>query len=157
MIEDSPDAFIQRWRAHAAEVQLFARTEGSPLLECMAGGAIVQLLERTGPYQAGPGRRRVILNAMVERLEPSSEGASGLEVDGLGDLRGRGRVVDRDGALAVVDCGVPVVVAVLGDAGELPATGERVAFEVLPPVHGFVVPDPSSRRRLVPESPDDAM
>lgn len=157
MIEDSPDAFIQRWRGHAAEVQIFARTEGSPLLECMAGGAIVQLLDRTGPYVAGPGRRRVILNAMVERLEPAADAGPALEVDGLGALRGRGRVVERDGALAVVDCGVPVVVALLGDGNEAPATGDQVAFEVLPPVHGFVVPDPASRRRLMPESPDDAM
>jgi hypothetical protein len=160
MIEDSPESFIQRWRAFAADVQLFARTEGSPLLECMANGVIVQLLDRTGPYIAGPGRHRVILNPTVERLtgvEPGAEGAS-LEVTGLGELRGAGRVIGGEGRLTVVDCGVPLVVSVMDEAAERFEDGSLVRFEGVPPVHGFVVLETTRSRRVdAGESADDAM
>ena len=160
MIEESPEAFIQRWRAHAADVQLFPRTEGSPLLECLAGGSILQLLDRTGPYVAsGAGRRHVILNPMVEALEPNLDGVSGLEVSGLGALAGSGRVVMCEGRMSVVDCGgVPFVVAVVGDDAQELEAGGYVRFTALPPVHGFVVPEErSSQRRDAGESADDAM
>ena len=45
MIEESPEAFIARWAEHAAYVQLFPHTEGSPLLEARAGNAVVQLFD----------------------------------------------------------------------------------------------------------------
>jgi len=158
MIEDSPEAFVQRWRRHAAEVQLFPRTEGSPLLECMAAGTIVQLLDRSGPYTSGPGPRRVILNAMVDRLEPAVDEHASLEVAGLGKLRGTGRVVDHEGGITVIDCGVPVVVAVMDAAAEPFDEGRHVTFDVLPPVHGFVLPDASgSRSGASFEDTDDAM
>lgn len=158
MIEDSPESFIQRWRAFAAEVQLFARTEGSPLLECMADGVILQLLDRTGPYIAGPGRHRVILNPMVDRLVEAEGEDVELEVTGLGQLRGAGRVIGGEGRLTVVDCGVPLVIAVMDDDAERFDEGRLVRFEGLPPVHGFIVPErSSSHRRDAGESADEAM
>ena len=158
MIEDSPEGFVQRWRSFAAEVRLFARTEGSPLLECMADGVILQLLDRSGPYASGPGLRHVILNPMVERLTVAEEEVTSLEVAGLGELRGTGRVIAGEGKLTVVDCGVPLVVAVMDDSSERFEEGRYVSFEVLPPVHGFVVPQaPRSQRRDAGESADDAM
>jgi len=158
MIEDSPESFIQRWRAFAADVRLFARTEGSPLLECMADGVILQLLDRTGPYIAGPGPNRVILNPMVERLAAAEGVDVELEVTGLGELRGAGRVIGGEGRLTVVDCGVPLVIAVMDGDAERFDEGRFVRFESLPPVHGFIVPPTSrSHRRDAGESADEAM
>ncbi|MEJ2666045.1 MAG: hypothetical protein P8Z81_02915 [Deinococcales bacterium] len=158
MIEESPEGFIQRWREYAADVQLFPRTEGSPLLECLAAGAILQLLDRTGPYLAGSGRQRVILNPMVERLSPNPDQLTSLEVSGLGALKAAGRVIAGEGRMSVVDCGVPLVVAVVGEDGERFDAGGYVQFEVLPPVHGFVIRDETrSKRRDAAENTDEAM
>ncbi|MFO7545037.1 MAG: hypothetical protein R6W77_06035 [Trueperaceae bacterium] len=83
MIEDSVDAFVTRWRGHAAEVELFPRHEGSPLLECRAGTALLQLFERTGPYLWRPGPGRVIIHPITEALEVIAEdGADGHHVWG---------------------------------------------------------------------------
>lgn len=158
MIEESPEGFIQRWREYAADVQLFPRTEGSPLLECLAAGAIVQLLDRTGPYLASSGHRRVILNPMVEQLLPNPQQATSLEVSGLGALKGAGRVIAGEGRMSVVDCGVPLVIAVMGEDGERYDAGRYVQFEVLPPVHGFVIAEEARLpRRDVAENTDEAM
>jgi hypothetical protein len=158
MIEDSPESFVQRWRAFAADVQLFARTEGSPLLECMADGVILQLLDRTGPYIAPPGPHRVILNPMVERLTEADGEDVELEVTGLGELRGSGRVIGGEGRVTVVDCGVPLVIAVMGDDAAPVEEGRFVRFEGLPPVHGFLVPQTShAQRRDALDSADEAM
>jgi hypothetical protein len=156
MIEDSPESFIQRWRSFAAEVQLFARTEGSPLLECLAAGVILQLLDRTGPYIAGPGPCRVILNPMVERLAEAEGEDVELDVTGLGELRGAGRVIGGEGRLTVVDCGVPLVIAVMDDDAERFDEGRYVRFEGLPPVHGFIVQQ-TGHRREARESIEEAM
>ena len=158
MIEDSPESFVQRWRAFAAEVDLFARTEGSPLLECMADGVILQLLDRTGPYIAAPGRHHVILNPMVERLTEVDGEEVELEVTGLGELRGSGRVIGGEGRVTVVDCGVPLVIAVMSDGAAPVEEGRYVRFEGLPPVHGFLVPQSSrTHGRDAHDSADDAM
>ena len=158
MIEDSPEAFIQHWRSYAAEVQVFARTEGSPLLECRANGVIVQLLDRGGPYVTAPGTHRVILNPVVEALSAAAEPARSLEVAGLGQLQGTGEVLVSEGRICVVDCGVPLVVAVMAEDAERFEPGRYVRFEGLPPVHGFVVPPSAgARRREAGENTDDAM
>lgn len=157
VIEESPESFVQRWRSYAAEVQLFPRTEGSPLLECRVGDTILQLLDRTGPYVAAPGTRRVILNPMAERLEPADDEVRALEAAGLGALRGSGCVIGGDGRLTVVDCGVPVVVAVMDEAAPRFPEGRFVSFEGLPPVHGFVVEEQRWQRSGMPENTDDAM
>jgi len=162
VIEESPEGFIQRWREYAAEVQVFPRTEGSPMLECLAAGAILQVLDRTGPYQGGSGRRRVIINPMVETLEPLPEPARRLEVSGLGTLEAAGQLVAREGRMAVVDCGVPLIVAVLGDGeaaeGGSLEEGGFVRFTSVPPVHGFVIQELRRDHRAdAGESADDAM
>lgn len=160
MIEESPEGFIQRWRGHAARVELFARPEGSPLLECRAGPAILQVLERTGPYRARPGAARLILNAVVDRLEPVDDGdgggADGLEVLGLSRVRATGVVVAAEDGAVVVDCGVPLVVTPLERAAPPPRAGQRVQFESLPPIHAFLVPEEGARRRR-DESPDEVL
>jgi len=159
MIEESPESFIARWREHAADVELFPRTEGSPLLEARAGGALVQLFERTGPYLGRPGPAKVIIHAVtdaVERLEGEAE--PGIEVTGLSRFQACGRVVAAEGRVAVVDAGVPVVVGVLGHVGSPPRLGDTVRFTSRPPAHGFVVvADTPSVLRRREEHHDDAI
>lgn len=81
MIEDSVDAFVTRWRGHAAEVELFPRHEGSPLFECRAGTAVLQLFERTGPYLWRPGAGRVIIHPVTDHLEVVSGEAAPASAD----------------------------------------------------------------------------
>ncbi len=141
MFEDSPEAFVSRWQRHAADVELFPHREGSPLLECRAGDAILQLFERTGPYLSRPGRQRTILHPVTTELEllPDGSAAPELTTTGISSLIATGTVVTVEGDVVVIDAGVPLVVGV---AGELPAglvPGRLVRFVGAAPVHGFVV------------------
>ncbi len=141
MFEDSPEAFISRWQRHAAEVELFPHIEGSPLLECRAGNALLQLFERTGPYVSRPGPQRAIIHPItdaLEKLEPGS-GPPELTALGISRLEARGTVVVIEDGIVVVDAGAPLVVGVLGDRPIQISVGDFVHFESASPVHGFVV------------------
>lgn len=160
MIEDSPEGFVSRWREHAAVVELFPHTEGSPLLECRVGEALVQLFERTGPYLARPGPARVIIHPVAERVERVAEGEDdrpGVEVTGVSRIEACGKVVKVDGELLVIDAGVPLVVAAL----ELPERdfrpGESVWFASRAPVHGFVLHDDRRASPRREEHHDDSI
>lgn len=156
MIEESPEAFVLRWRHRAANAELFSRTEGSPLLECRLGDALVQLFERTGPYLARPGNRRLVVNPCTLAFEPEELELRAIEATGLGRIRASGVVLERDGLTACVDCGVPLVVSLLERGADIPAEGRPVRFESVGPIHGFVLP-PEGKGRRRDESPDDAM
>lgn len=160
MIEESPEAFIARWAEHAAYVQLFPHTEGSPLLEARAGNAVVQLFERTGPYLARPGPARVIIHAVTEEVERLARGGAepGIEVTGLSRFEAQGEVVAVHAPLAVIDAGVPLVVAVLNERGAPLAVGDVVRFRNEPPAHGFVL-EGEGRRQPAPgqEHHDDTI
>lgn len=159
MIEDSPETFVQRWRPFAAEARLFARTEGSPLLEAEVGGAVLQLFERTNPYVGEPGSARVVVHPVVERIERADEagapGAGGkrMEVPARGALTAVGPVLMRDDALLVVDAGAPLVVAAVTAPPDDIGPGAWVRFTAEPPIHAFVLPKP----RSTAPSPDDAL
>ena len=144
MIEDSPEAFIARWREHAATVELFPHTEGSPLLEARAGQTLVQLFERTGPYLGRPGRAQVIIHPVTESVERVSEEEDvqlGIEVTGVSRFEVLARVIAVEGRVAVMDAGVPLVVGVLQHEGAPLVPGELVRFSNRPPAHGFVLVD----------------
>ncbi len=140
MIEDGPEAFVQRWRTYAADAVLFARPEGSPLLEAELGGAVLQLLERTNPYLAVPGTARLLVNATVVRVEPCDEPERELSVPSRGALAGRGVVLEREGRLLAVDAGAPLVLACDDTPGDGVGPGTVVRFEAAAPLHGFVLP-----------------
>lgn len=145
MIEEAPEAFMQRWRKYAADAVLFARPEGSPLLEASLGSTIVQMLERTNPYLAVPGRARLLVNASASRIDGADDGPEELSVPSRGRLAGRGRVLEREGRLVVVDAGWPVLIEIPGDT-EVPLDeGAWIVFEAAAPLHGFVLP-PERRR-----------
>jgi len=141
MFEDSPEAFISRWQRHAAEVEVFPRIEGSPLVECRVGNALLQLFERTGPYISRPGRRSVIIHPITDALEKLEEGSGPPELAaaGISRLEARGSVVAIEDRIVVIDAGAPLVVGVLGDRPNGVAIGDYVHFESASPVHGFVV------------------
>lgn len=141
MFEDSPEGFIARWQRHAADVELFPHREGSPLLECRAGTAILQLFERTGPYLSRPGLQRAILHPLtreLRRLAPDEE-ERGLVPTGISALDVVGEVRALEGSMVVVDAGAPLVVGVLGSLPDGLAVGDLVRFEADAPIHGFVV------------------
>ncbi len=158
MVEESPESFISRWRHYAAEVEMFAHTEGSPLLECRAGEAVLQLLERTGPYLSRPGPAKVIINPGTNRLEPVSEpdAAPSIESRGLSDIVAVGTVVAREGHIVVIDAGVPLVAYVRDVGAPAPVEGAKVRLASDGPIHGFVLAQQHAPLRR-PEAVDEGI
>lgn len=151
MIEDSVEGFVARWRNHAVRATAFGRAEGSPLLELAIGDAVLQALERTGPYLAPAGPVLAVVHAVTDAFHPADGQERRLEAVGLGGVELVGPVVERDGPLCVVDAGAPVVVALDGAAGAtVPDVGTWVACVGAAPVHAFVVPAPRRRADGVP-------
>lgn len=155
MVEESLEAFVQRWRAFAAEARLFARPEGSPLLEAAVHGAILQLFERTNPYLGTPGSAHVVVHPVTDRVQRTDTAEKRLEVPSRGALRARGLVLEREDPILVVDAGAPLVAAVEETPDPSILAGEWVTFDAAAPIHGFVLP----RRRVpsAPSSTDDAL
>lgn len=141
MLEDSVEGFIARWRAHATDGLAFARAEGSPLLEVAVGDAVVQLFERTGPYDAPTGPVHLILHAVATRWSAADGGEPLLVAVGPASMRVEGRVVEREPPFVVVDAGVPLVLALEPQDESLvvPEAGAWLACETLAPAHGFVI------------------
>lgn len=142
VFEESPDGFISRWRNHAAPVRVFSRTEGIPLLEVEAGGAILQILERTGPYLATPGMAKVIINPTAHSVEVHQGGKRSIDATGIGQIRACGTISYREDPFLVVDIGVPMVLGVIEPLPDEAQPGAWVSFEAVPPIHGFVLPEP---------------
>ena len=57
-LESSETEFASRYAAFAAQGTLYPGREGSPLLEFSAGGRVLYLFDRSGPYAARPGPAR---------------------------------------------------------------------------------------------------
>jgi len=155
MVEDGVDALVARFRAHAADVVVTARVEGSPLLECLTEEVVLHLFERTGPYLVAGGPARVIVQpetATLTRLEADDPSPiRSLEVTAVSAIAASGVVRACDAPFVVVDAGLPLVVAV----DTLPADlreGDRVRFQSRAPLHGFVLPP---ERRGGGLSPDE--
>ena len=159
MVEESPESFISKWRRHAAQVELFAHTEGSPLLECGFGDVVMQLFERTGPYQSRPGAALVIINPVIEELRVMSgpQQAPHVESVGLSRIRLIGTIVERDGRSLVVQAGVPLVVSSLTGLPEEARVGAEVSVTSIAPVHAFVVADHVTTTERNSERHDDLL
>ncbi len=139
MFEESSEGFVSRWRQYAAPVSIFSRVEGSPLVECEVAGAIIQTMERTGPYLSVPGPAHAVINPTVRTVESSDQEARSLEATGVGSLRGSGQVISRDDPFLVVDVGAPLVLGVTEAIPEQLGPGAWVRFAADAPVHFFLV------------------
>ena len=140
MFEESVESFLSQWRPYAADVTLFARTEGSPLLECYAAGAIFGVLERTGPYAAPVGPAKLILHLNTEEVISSNVQEKKLEVLGPSRVQATGLIVLRQQQMVIIDAGAQLVVGSFAPLPDTLAAGDWVTVTALPPVHGFVVP-----------------
>ncbi len=144
MIEISPDEFTERHHQYAAEGLIYPQPEGSPLLEFAAGGRVLYLFDRCGPYAARPGAARVIVNGMLSRWDPSPLQRESLTVVGVSGVEGVGQVVDRPKG------SVPTVVVqarltlVLNSTRPLPELhpGDWISFATEPLLHGFTLGTP---------------
>ena len=148
MFEESVEGFVAQWKPYAARALLFARAEGSPLLECRVDGAIFSVFERTGPYDAPPGEAQLIIHPMTERVKRTEERRKEIEVLSASRIRARGLVLVRQGRMVVLDAGAPLVVGVFEGVDDV-SLGDFLELESLAPVHGFVVPA-KSRAALSP-------
>jgi hypothetical protein len=140
VFEESVESFLTQWRPYAADVILFPRTEGSPLLECRAAGVIFGVLERTGPYTAPVGPAKLILHLNTEAVVSCNVQEKKLEVLGPSRLQATGLIVLRQQQMVIIDAGTPLVVGSFAPLLDTLAAGDWVTVAALPPVHGFVVP-----------------
>ncbi len=140
MLEESVESFILHYKPYAALVEILPYLEGSPLLECVVGNTVVQVLERTAPYLARPGKMRLIINPTAKVLEPAEEIRKSLVTVATSRIRATGPVLELGRQALIVDAGTPLVVSFFGSLPEGVAVGEWVQFESLAPLHGFVLP-----------------
>ncbi|GAA5513471.1 hypothetical protein Dcar01_02209 [Deinococcus carri] len=145
MLESSETEFASRYAAFAAQGQLYPQREGSPLLEFAAGGRVLYLFDRTGPYSGRPGPARVVVHGILDlagtRVLPPEEAAQApeaLTVVGISSVEGTGEVLHAGPHVWVVRSRVPLVLAAFEALPPVQA-GDRVAFRTLPPLHGFLV------------------
>jgi hypothetical protein len=138
-MEDSVEGFMLHYKPYAATVEVLPKTEGSPLLEVVAGQKVLHLLERTPPYTSKPGKGQVIVNPVAQTLTKSSEAVKSMTVPGLSKLRAQGVILEVFPDAAIIDAGVTLVVSLLGDLPGDVVLGDYVSFESLSPIHGFVI------------------
>lgn len=137
-LESSVEEFTARFAPHAARGTLYPGIEGSPLLEFEAGGRVLYLFDRSGPYAARPGEARVVVHAVVETLEAAGEREEALNVVGVSAVEGVGEVLESGRGWCVVQARLPLVLGRFGPG--VPARpGEWVRFRTAPPLHGFLV------------------
>ena len=139
MVEDSVESFVIQFRPYAAEVEILPRIEGSPLIECFVAGKILHVLERTGPYDARPGRTKLILSVVSEKIIPLTETKKAFSAPSIGRIKAQGVVLAREEESLIVDAGLPLVVSSFNELPTDTAQGDWVSFDSLAPLHGFVV------------------
>ena len=155
-LETSETEFARYYAPYAASGLLYPQREGSPLLEFSAGGRVLYLFDRCGPYAAPPGEARVVVHAILDlaHTEVLSQGEvlgqgggeqsggkapeESLQVCGVSVVEGCGTVQYASRRTWVVQARLPFV---LSDFGPLPPAevGSWVRFRTLAPLHGFVL------------------
>ncbi|MBB6016383.1 hypothetical protein HLB42_00120 [Deinococcus sp. D7000] len=141
-LESSDRDFAARFAPHAAHGLLYPQPEGSPLLEFVAGGRVLYLFDRSGPYAAQPGHARVVVHGVLQAGSVqlvSPERGETLSVQGVSALEGCGQVTHVVGQVWVVQARLPLVLACFEGLPPV-AVGQHVVFRTLPPLHGFIVP-----------------
>jgi hypothetical protein len=138
VFEESVEGFIARWRPHAVDGRAFARAEGSPLLEVDVAGTVLQLFERTGPYDAPAGPVCLIVHAVVDDVRVV-DAPPHLTALAPARFALAGRVLERDGVFAVVDVAGTRLVLASEAEGSWPPPGTALACETLAPAQAFVL------------------
>lgn len=148
-LESSETEFASRYAAWAAVGQVYPQREGSPLLEFSAGGRVLYLFDRSGPYTVRPGPAKLVVHGILDlgatELRPIPEsGREELTVVGISGLEGIGEVLDVSRRSWVVRARLPLV---LSSFTPLPDArpGDWVAFRTLPLLHGFAIEQDSLR------------
>ncbi|SEJ11272.1 hypothetical protein SAMN04488058_10434 [Deinococcus reticulitermitis] len=143
-LETSEIEFTDTYAAFAAAGELYPQREGSPLLEFAAGGRVLYLFDRCGPYAARPGPARVIVHGVLDPARvavlPAGEHEELLHVQGISAVEGVGQVTQAGRRVWVVQARLPLVLAAF-DSLPGAAPGDWVSFATVPPLHGFVVTD----------------
>lgn len=140
-LEHSEQEFTERFAAFAASGLLYPQREGSPLLEFAAGGRVLYLFDRNGPYAHPPGPAQVIVHGVLETLEGT--GAAKDELQTLTVLpgsrvEGRGVVVAVTRRTVVIQARLPLVLSGFDSLPDV-QEGDRVSFRTRPPLHGFTL------------------
>lgn len=143
-LESSEREFAARYAEFAALGMLYPQQEGSPLLEFSAGGRVLYLFDRSGPYAAVPGEARVVVHGVIDLdsaqvLPPDGPHGEALAVLGVSGIEGVGRVIAAHRGAWVVQARLPLVLAAF-EALPQARVGDWVSFRTLPPLHGFIVP-----------------
>jgi len=143
ILESSEAEFTSRFRAFAAQGQLYPQPEGSPLLEFAAGGRVLYLFDRSGPYAAPPGPAQVIVHGILDparaaALLPGSQVSEVLTVNSISAVEGVGEVIFTAPQVWVVRARLPLVLAAFGPLPRV-EVGDWVSFQTLPPLHGFLL------------------
>lgn len=143
-LENSEAEFMARYGDYAASGLLYPQPEGSPLLEFAAGGRVLYLFDRCGPYAAPPGPARVVVNGLLDLdgTEVLGEAApptrATLNLVGISAAEGCGQIEHVLGRSWVVRARLPLVLSAY--AALPPAQpGDWVRFRTLPPLHGFIL------------------
>lgn len=123
--------------------QVYPQREGSPLLEFSAGGRVLYLFDRSGPYAVRPGPARLVVHGILDlaATEPRPKPADAREeltVIGISGLEGVGEVLDVSRRSWVVRARLPLVLSSFTPLPEV-RPGDWVAFRTLPLLHGFAV------------------
>ncbi|WP_192930830.1 hypothetical protein [Deinococcus sp. AJ005] len=141
-LESSERDFAARYASHAAHGLIYPQPEGSPLLEFVAGGRVLYLFDRSGPYSAQPGKARVVVHGVLEadsvELLAGTEHREVLSVQGVSALAGCGQITHTVGKAWVVQARLPLVLAAFGELPQV-TPGQWITFRTLAPLHGFVV------------------
>ena len=136
VLEHSVAEFIERFKHHAARVNLYPQIEASPLLEVKVANRVIYLFDRTGPYTAKPGEALVIVNPTAETVF-KTDAEESLTINGISSIEGVGRVLETQQGYVIVQARAPMVVGVFDDSWKGLNIGDQVGFSSLDPVHGF--------------------
>jgi hypothetical protein len=145
MIEESLESFVVQYKPYAVTADLLAKTEGSPLVECIIAKKVVHFMERTSPYLSTPGKHNVIINGIINALNPTEQKHKSFNSPSLSKVQATGLVLEHHGNNLVVDVGMTLVLSSFEGFSEI-ALGDWISFESLAPLHGFVLTKSAEQR-----------
>lgn len=140
-LENSEGEFTARFAEYAAQGTLYPQREGSPLMEFAAGGRVLYLFDRNGPYAAKAGPAQVIVHGVLEpgALVPlPGNHEEKLALLGVSALEGQGQVLTVSRQVCVVQARIPLVLAAFAPLPLL-RPGDWVGFRTAAPLHGFLL------------------